>query len=83
MKKGIHPTYDYVAFRDQSTGSVFVTRSTATSSETVVVDGREYPVINVEISSDSHPFWTGKARVMGNEGRVQQFHRRYGKKAEK
>ena len=83
MKKGIHPKYDVVAFRDQNTGSVFVTRSTATSNETVIIDGREMPVINVEISSDSHPFWTGKARVMDTEGRVEQFNRRYGKRGGK
>lgn len=81
MKKGIHPAYGPVAFRDQNTGTVFVTRSTLQPSETTVVDGVEYPVVNVEISSDSHPFWTGQARVNDTEGRVAQFNRRFGRGA--
>lgn len=86
MKKHIHPAYGPVAFRDQNTGTLFVTRSTLAQGdtqekrETVVVDGVEVPVVNVEISSDSHPFWTGQARVLDAEGRVEQFNRRYGRK---
>ena len=79
MKKGIHPDYGPVAFRDSSTGTVFVTRSTLKPRETTVVDGVEHPVVTVEISSDSHPFWTGQARVMDSQGRVEQFNRRYGR----
>lgn len=81
MKKGIHPHYGRVAFRDLNTGAVFVTRSTLQPKETIVVDGEEVGVVNVEISSDSHPFWTGQARVLDSEGRVEQFNRRYGRKA--
>lgn len=77
MRPDIHPDYHPVAFRDQNTGKVFVTRSTATSRETIEIEGQEIPLINVEISSDSHPFWTGQARVMDTEGRVEKFRRRY------
>lgn len=81
MRQGIHPEYGSVAFRDIATGKVFVTRSTLVSrpgARTIEVDGRPYPVFDVEITSDSHPFWTGTARVLDTEGRVQAFERRYG-----
>lgn len=79
MKKGIHPDYRPVVFRDRSADLAFLTRSTATSSTTVEwEDGHTYPVVDVEISSASHPFWTGSARVMDTAGRVEKFHRRYG-----
>ena len=79
MKQGIHPDYHPVVFRDASAGYAFLTRSTATFASTVEwEDGRTYPVIDVEISSASHPFWTGSARVMDTAGRVEKFHRRYG-----
>lgn len=80
MKKDIHPTYGHVAFRDRSTGSLFVTRSTlvAGNHRTTLVGGEELPVVDVDITSDSHPFWTRKARTLDTEGRVQAFRRRYG-----
>ncbi|MFT4298152.1 MAG: type B 50S ribosomal protein L31 [Aeromicrobium sp.] len=80
MKKNLHPAYGPVVFRDTSSGATVLTRSTlaATTEETVEIDGVAYPVVNVEISSDSHPFWTGKGRVVDSEGRVEAFHRRYG-----
>lgn len=81
MKQGIHPTYGPVAFRDRSTGALTVTRSTLVSQEidkTVTVNGSTYPVIDVDITSDSHPFWTGTARTLDSEGRVDKFNRRYG-----
>ena len=82
MKKGIHPTYEPVVFRDKSADFAFLTRSTATSSETITwEDGREYPVIDVEISAASHPFYTGQQRVVDSAGRVERFRRRYGKDA--
>jgi large subunit ribosomal protein L31 len=82
MKKSIHPEYRTVAFRDASAGQTFLTRSTATSSKTILWDdGKEYPVIDVEISSASHPFYTGNARVVDTAGRVEQFNRRYGRRA--
>ncbi|MFC1412608.1 type B 50S ribosomal protein L31 [Streptacidiphilus sp. N1-12] len=79
MKSGIHPEYRPVVFRDKVGGLAFLTRSTATSSHTAEwEDGRSYPVIDVEISSASHPFYTGNARVMDTAGRVERFQRRYG-----
>ncbi|WP_353108278.1 type B 50S ribosomal protein L31 [Gordonia sp. (in: high G+C Gram-positive bacteria)] len=79
MKTGIHPAYGPVLFRDAATGKEFLTRSTATSENTVVwSDGNTYPVITVDVTSDSHPFWTGAQRVMDTEGRVERFRRRYG-----
>lgn len=80
MKKDLHPTYGPVAFRDRSTGRVTVTRSTLVSRPSgvvVEVDGTTYPVVDVDITSDSHPFWTGTARTLDNEGRVEKFRRRY------
>lgn len=81
MKQGIHPAYGPVVFRDRSTGKLFLTRSTATSDKTVELDGSTYPVLDVDVTSDSHPFWTGTAKVVDTEGRVEAFHRRYGKAA--
>ena len=79
MKKRIHPAYRPVVFRDASAGFAFLTRSTVTSATTVAwEDGRTCPVVDVEISSASHPFWTGSARVMDTAGRVEKFRRRYG-----
>ena len=81
MKKGIHPTYAPVAFRDRSGDLVFVSSSTlAGTGETVEIDGTTYPVVDVDTSSDSHPFWTGTARTLDSEGRVEAFQRRYGKR---
>ena len=84
MKQGIHPAYGPVAFRDRATGRVTLTRSTLVGRATdkaVEVDGATYPVIDVDISSDSHPFWTGTARTLDSEGRVEKFQRRYGRQA--
>lgn len=79
MKPNIHPDYHPVVFRDRSAGVSFLTRSTATSTATIDwQDGRTYPVIDVEISSASHPFWTGRSRTIDTEGRVAKFRRRYG-----
>ncbi|NLU68890.1 type B 50S ribosomal protein L31 [Streptomyces sp. HNM0574] len=81
MKPGIHPEYRPVVFRDKAADFAFLTRSTATSEHTVEwEDGRTYPVIDVEISSRSHPFYTGTARVMDTAGRVERFERRYGRR---
>ncbi|MEU4114574.1 type B 50S ribosomal protein L31 [Kitasatospora sp. NPDC028055] len=79
MQPGIHPAYRPVVFRDKVGGLAFLTRSTATSDRTVEwEDGKTYPVIDVEISSASHPFYTGQSRVLDTAGRVEQFRRRYG-----
>jgi large subunit ribosomal protein L31 len=78
MKDGIHPRYDYIVFRDKSADLAFLTRSTLTSEKTIVwTDGIEYPLYDVEISSSSHPFYTGSRRVVDTAGRVERFNRRY------
>ncbi|MER6435970.1 MULTISPECIES: type B 50S ribosomal protein L31 [unclassified Streptomyces] len=80
MKPGIHPAYGPVVFRDRAGDFAFLTRSTLTSDRTVEwEDGRVYPVVDVEISSASHPFYTGTARVLDTAGRVERFERRYGR----
>ncbi|PFG34906.1 type B 50S ribosomal protein L31 [Sanguibacter antarcticus] len=80
MKNGIHPDYHPVVFRDASAGFAFLTRSTATPTTTIDwTDGETYPVLDVEVSSASHPFYTGTARVLDTAGRVEKFNRRYGR----
>ncbi|WLQ36800.1 type B 50S ribosomal protein L31 [Streptomyces castrisilvae] len=79
MKHGIHPAYRPVVFRDKAGGFAILTRSTMTSEKTIDwEDGHTYPVVDVEISSASHPFYTGTARVLDTAGRVERFERRYG-----
>ncbi len=80
MKPGIHPDYHKVLFIDSATGDEWVTRSTMTSKETREVDGEEIPVVKLEISSSSHPFWTGKMRELDSDGKIDRFRRRYAKK---
>ena len=80
MKPDIHPDYHKVLFVDNATGKQWVSRSTLTSDRTQDVDGEELPVIHLEISSESHPFWTGQQRSLDTEGRVDRFNKRYGKK---
>ncbi|OZE87436.1 type B 50S ribosomal protein L31 [Rhodococcoides fascians A21d2] len=84
MKPGIHPDYHPVVFQDSSTGNKFLTRSTLTSArETEWEDGNTYPLVVVDVSSESHPFWTGAARVMDTQGRVEKFEKRYGRRSRK
>ncbi|MFF9113711.1 type B 50S ribosomal protein L31 [Streptomyces sp. NPDC014805] len=79
MKPGIHPEYRPVVFRDRAADFAFLTRSTATGDRTVEwEDGTTYPVVDVEISSASHPFYTRTQRVLDTAGRVERFERRYG-----
>ena len=77
MKPEIHPTLNPCIFVDASSGQEFMTRSTLTSQSTREVNGVEHFVINVDISSASHPFYTGKQRVMDREGRVARFKKKY------
>ena len=80
MKKGIHPeSYRMMAFKDMSNGDVFLTRSTADSKETLEVDGVEYPLVKSEISRTSHPFYTGKKKLIDTAGRIDKFKTRYAK----
>jgi large subunit ribosomal protein L31 len=77
VKPGIHPNYRKVIFIDTATGSEWETRSTLSSNETREVDGEEVPVVRLEISSCSHPFWTGKMREVDSDGKIDRFRRRY------
>jgi large subunit ribosomal protein L31 len=78
MKTGIHPEYRAVVYRDRDADFAFLTRSTATSAKTTEwTDGKTYPVIDVQISSASHPFWTGRTRVLDTAGRIEKFRAKY------
>lgn len=82
MRTNIHPTYRPVVYQDRSTGEGFLTRSTETSPETITWDdGRAYPLIRVDVTAFSHPFWTGGQRVLDAAGQVEKFRRRYGERA--
>jgi large subunit ribosomal protein L31 len=82
MKQGIHPkNYRFVVFKDMSNGTSFLSRSTASSKETTTwEDGNEYPLIKLEISNTSHPFFTGKTMLVDTAGRIDKFKKRYEKK---
>lgn len=80
MREGIHPAYGPVVFRDRAANHAFLTQSTMTSEKAIDwEDGNTYPVVDVEISSASHPFYTGQQRVMDTQGRVEKFKKRYGR----
>ena len=80
MKKDIHPgNYRLVAFKDMSNEDVFLTKSTASTSETLEVDGIEYPLVKMEISRTSHPFYTGKSKLVDTAGRIDKFKTKYAK----
>ena len=78
MKQGIHPeNYRPVVFKDMSNGDMFLSRSTCKATETVEFEGETYPVVKLEISSTSHPFYTGKSKLVDTAGRVDKFMSRY------
>ncbi len=78
MKKEIHPdNYRLVAFKDMSNEEVFITRSTANAKDTIEIDGVKYPLLKLEISNTSHPFYTGKMKLVDTAGRVDKFKTRY------
>lgn len=79
MKADIHPNYREVVFQDLSSDLIFKTRSTVRTKETIEFEGAEYPLVKVEVSSKSHPFYTGKHKIMDTGGRVDKFKKRYGK----
>jgi large subunit ribosomal protein L31 len=81
MQTGIHPEYHKVLFHDSATAEEWVGYSTHAPNERKVVDGVELPIIRLDISAKSHPFWTGQARTVDAEGRIDRFKRRYGRKA--
>ena len=79
MKNGIHPeNYRIVVFKDMSDGTQFFSRSTANTKDTIEIDGTTYPLIKLEISNTSHPFYTGKSKLVDTAGRVDKFMSRYG-----
>ena len=81
MKKDIHPNYRPVVFQDNSADFAFLTKSTVETKETITwTDGKEYPLVRVDISSQAHPFYTGKQNIVDTAGRVDRFKRKYGKK---
>ena len=80
MKDGIHPDYHTVVFVDSATGREWISRSTAKSSEMRKIDGKDVPVVHLDISAESHPYWTGQQRSLDTEGRVDRFNKRYAKK---
>jgi large subunit ribosomal protein L31 len=77
VKEGIHPEYRKVLFIDVATGKQWVSRSTLKTKHTQVVEGEELPVVRLEISSFSHPFWTGRRRELDADGKIDRFRRRY------
>jgi large subunit ribosomal protein L31 len=80
MKAGIHPEYRDVVFQDVTSDFRFLTRSTLSSKESVKwQDGNEYPLIKIDISSASHPFYTGQSKIMDTSGRIDKFKKRYAK----
>ncbi|HTL82646.1 MAG TPA: type B 50S ribosomal protein L31 [Bacteroidia bacterium] len=82
MKEGIHPeSYRFVVFKDMSNDYTFLTRSTAETKDTIVYeDGKEYPLVKLEISNTSHPYYTGKMKLVDTAGRIDKFRSRYEKK---
>lgn len=84
MKKDLHPAeYRPVVFKDMSNGDMFVSRSTIATKETIEYEGETLPLVKLEISSTSHPFYTGKSKLVDTAGRVDKFMSRYGKAAKK
>jgi len=82
MKRDIHPNYREVVFKDAASGSLFLTRSTVETNETVEYEGKTYPLFQVEISSASHPFYTGKQQIVDTTGRVERFRKKYNLKTQ-
>lgn len=84
MKSGIHPeSYRPVVFKDMSNGDTFISRSTANTRETIELDGETYPLVKLDISSSSHPFYTGKSNLVDTAGRVDKFMTRYATRGKK
>ena len=80
MKKEIHPeSYRLVAFKDMSNDDIFITKSTVETKETIEVEGVEYPLVKLEISRTSHPYYTGKSKIIDTAGRIDKFKNKYAK----
>jgi large subunit ribosomal protein L31 len=81
MKEGIHPNYREVVFQDMSNDFKFITRSTIQTRETIEFEGKSYPLAKIEVSSESHPFYTGQQKIMDTAGRVEKFNKKFGARA--
>jgi large subunit ribosomal protein L31 len=81
MKEGIHPNYREVVFQDMSNGFKFLTRSTIQTRETTEFEGKTYPLAKVEVTSESHSFYTGQQKIMDTAGRVEKFRQKFGNRA--
>ena len=80
MKKNIHPeNYRLVAFKDMSNNDIFISKSTVEAKETIQVDGKDYPLVKLEISRTSHPYYTGKSKLVDTAGRIDKFKNKYSK----
>ena len=80
MREGIHPDYHKVLFVDTATGEEWLSRSTMTSNQKREIDGEQVPVIQLDVSNKSHPFWTGTMRELDADGKIDRFRRRYARK---
>jgi large subunit ribosomal protein L31 len=78
MKPDIHPNYRFVVIRDISSGFEILTKSTVATRETATIDGVDYPCLQVDVSSDTHPFYTGNQKLMDTAGRVDKYYKKYG-----
>ena len=78
MKENIHPNYRDVVFHDLSCDFKFITRSTVNTRETITFEGKSYPLVKIEVSSESHPFFTGKHKIVDTAGRVEKFRQKFG-----
>ncbi len=78
MKQGIHPDYREVVFHDLSCDFKFITRSTINTRETIEFEGKQYPLVKIEVSAESHPFYTGKHKIVDTAGRVDKFRKKFG-----
>ena len=78
MKKGIHPNYREVVFQDMSIDFKFITRSTINTRDTIEFEGKTYPLVKIEVSAESHPFYTGKHKIVDTAGRVDKFRKKFG-----
>jgi large subunit ribosomal protein L31 len=83
MKKDIHPNYREVVFAEVSGDFKFITRSTVQTRETISIDGKDYPLVKLEVTSESHPFYTGKHKVIDTAGRIDKFRQKFGTRAGK
>jgi len=78
MRKGIHPNYRDVVFQDMSIDFKFITRSTINTRDTIEFEGKTYPLVKIEVSAESHPFYTGKHKIVDTAGRVDKFRKKFG-----